>query len=180
MLNQGISLTKRSSIKAMQVDNSRIFRLVDIVRRFAALLAVLFLVVLMFYKYLYAQGITDSASMSPMMLRAGIAVCLAAVILFVYTSFIGLSYFSYCRREGVILIKYYDAKLFGIKRKKIMMPEKELAAIELKRYFGGLQKELILTRREQRGTAIYPPVNLSFVSTKVINSVMKDLNLLIS
>ena len=160
----------------MQIDNSRIFRALDILRRFMAILAVLFLIVSMFHKYLHTQGITDTASMSPLMFRAGIAVCLVAVVLFVYTEIIGLSYFSYRRTEGMILIKYYEAKLFGVKRKKIMMPEKELAAVEIKRYYGGLQKELLLTRREQRGTAIYPPVNISFVPVKIIDKVMKDLN----
>lgn len=160
----------------MQIDNSRVFRSVDILRRLMSLISLVFLTVLIFYKYLYSQGITSSASMSPMLLRVGVAVCLISVFLLIYTAIAGLSYFSYSRTGGIILIKYYDAKLFGAKHKKIMLPETELAAFEIKGYYGGIQRELRLTRCDKRGTAAYPPVNISFVPMKTISKIINDLN----
>jgi hypothetical protein len=157
------------------INNSGIFRTMDILRRILLLFAAIFLIALIFWKYMYTHGIVSLTSMPVWDFRAGVVISIIAVLLFVYTEIIGLTYIAYRREKGVVTIKYYEAKLFGGKRRKIAIPENELIDAEIKTYYGGLQRELYLTRREQRGTAIYPPVNVSFIRKSAIDTIIRDL-----
>jgi hypothetical protein len=90
------------------------------------------------------------------------------------------SYFELLVTETELQVNYYSVATAIKSYQSILIERKHLRAYEIKKRYGGLRKELILTVDTRFGLADFPPVNIAIVSENDLLRIEKVLSQLIS
>lgn len=103
----------------------------------------------------------------------------AAVIYFFIFHLIKPSFLELLVFDSEIHVNYYSVAT-AIKSYQTMVIERDnFKGYEIKKKYGGLQKQLILTVESKFGLADYPPVSISILRKKELNQVLMVLSKLV-
>lgn len=149
----------------MQIDNKKIFRLLELIVR----LSVLLFVGVLIYILLYSSYSISTTIYSIFFI--------ALSILLFFTLF-PLAFFSFSGKDNILTFLFHkvnvlDFSIFRPNKQRIIIPIGSLTSFIFEKK--GLATYLILSQKTKNGNAEYPPIDITYLSSKKRKSLEKEL-----